>query len=61
MPVTLMAKIRYRQPDQGCELSPRADGRLLVTFQQPQRAITPGQYVCFYDGDQCLGGGVIAA
>jgi len=58
-PIPLNAKIRYRQPDQRCELRQRADGRLLVTFFQPQRAITPGQYVCFYDGDECLGGGVI--
>jgi tRNA-specific 2-thiouridylase len=59
LPVKLNAKIRYRQADQACELSTRADGRLRVHFEQPQRAVTPGQYVCFYDGPQCLGGGVI--
>ena len=60
LPVKLNAKIRYRQADQACELSTRADGRLRVHFERPQRAITPGQYVCFYDGPQCLGGGVIS-
>ncbi|TVS16835.1 MAG: tRNA 2-thiouridine(34) synthase MnmA [Gammaproteobacteria bacterium] len=53
------ARIRYRQADQACTLSRRADGALLVTFDLPQRAITPGQSVCFYAGDVCLGGAVI--
>ena len=55
------AKVRYRQPDQACEVSARADGSLLVRFAAPQRAVTPGQYVCFYSGEVCLGGGVIRA
>ena len=55
------AKIRYRQADQPCRITPRADGSLGVHFAEPQRAITPGQYACFYDGDLCLGGGVIEA
>ncbi len=58
-PFSCQAKIRYRQADQNCRLGYRADGRLLVRFTEPQRAITPGQYVCFYDGDVVLGGGVI--
>lgn len=52
------AKTRYRQPDQDCELE-LLDGRLRVHFDQPQRAVTPGQSVVFYDGDCCLGGAVI--
>ena len=59
LPLRCTAKIRYRQADQDALVSPRADGRLCVVFDRPQRAITPGQYVCFYAGDICLGGGVI--
>ena len=55
-----MAKTRYRQPDQACTLYPTESG-YRVEFKDPQRAITPGQSVVFYDGDLCLGGGVIEA
>ena len=54
------AKIRYRQADQACRVQIRA-GLATVEFEQPQRAVTPGQSVVFYDGEQCLGGGVIEA
>lgn len=54
-----MAKTRYRQPDQGCEVRLQANGSLEVIFDEPQRAITPGQSVVFYQGDVCLGGAVI--
>lgn len=54
------AKIYYRQSDQPCFVQHIASDRCKVTFTTPQRAITPGQSVVFYEGDICLGGGVIA-
>ena len=57
--VELMAKIRYRQADQPCTLKALSDGKIDVIFMQPQRAVTPGQSIVFYDGDVCLGGAVI--
>ena len=53
------AKIRYRQPDQACQVRLQADGSAEVVFETPQRAVTPGQSIVFYDGDVCLGGGII--
>jgi tRNA-specific 2-thiouridylase len=53
------AKVRYRQADQACEVNLAEDGRLVVVFDEPQRAITPGQSVVFYQDDVCLGGAVI--
>ena len=55
----LKAKVRYRQPDQACRIDQQDHGRWLLTFDDPQRAVTPGQSVVLYDGDICLGGGVI--
>lgn len=52
------AKTRYRQADQHCHIKKIENGYQII-FDQPQRAITPGQYVVLYQGDVCLGGGVI--
>ncbi len=56
---TCTAKFRYRQDDSGVTVHVLADGNVNVVFDDPQRAITPGQAVVFYDGDVCLGGGTI--
>ncbi|WP_027088132.1 tRNA 2-thiouridine(34) synthase MnmA [Cohnella panacarvi] len=58
-PLRCMAKFRYRQPDQGVTITPLGDGTYGVAFDAPQKAVTPGQAVVFYDGDVCLGGGTI--
>jgi len=55
------AKTRYRMPDAKCRLELVDDGRARAIFETPQWAPTPGQYLVLYDGDVCLGGGVIAA
>ena len=52
------AKFRYRQPDQRVRVKIEND-RVVVNFIEKQRAVTPGQYVVFYDEVNCLGGGVI--
>lgn len=54
----LLAKTRYRQSDQACTVYLEGD-RVRVVFCKPQRAVTAGQSVVFYDGEVCLGGGVI--
>jgi tRNA-specific 2-thiouridylase len=51
-------KTRYRQRDVGCEVRTR-NGACEVCFEEPQWAVTPGQFAVFYDGDECLGGGPI--
>ncbi|MGQ4877570.1 tRNA 2-thiouridine(34) synthase MnmA [Billgrantia sp. LNSP4103-1] len=53
------AKTRYRQSDVPCQMHTLADGGVEVRFDAPQRAVTPGQSLVLYDGDICLGGGVI--
>ena len=53
------AKTRYRQADQTCHIRFISDTTCQVSFDQPQRSVTPGQSVVFYDGDVCLGGGII--
>jgi len=59
LPLWLAAKTRYRQADQSCSVSVANQGVLRVDFQVPQRAVTPGQFVVFYEGEICLGGAVI--
>ena len=55
------AKTRYRQADAACTLEYDEAGRLRLDFTEPQWAVTPGQSAVLYDGEVCLGGGVIAA
>ena len=59
LPINVHAKTRYRQPDQGCRIDQLDQHKCLVTFDQPQRAVTPGQSVVFYCDEICLGGGII--
>ena len=58
-----MAKIRYRQQDQSCRMlpyqSPDSQSGYKILFDRPQKAVTPGQSVVFYQEDRCLGGGII--
>lgn len=53
------AKIRYRQPEQWVTVIPTGADTVHIVFDEPQRAITPGQAAVFYDGDTVLGGGTI--
>ena len=53
------AKYRYRQKDQAATLTRDEDGQMLLTFDEPQRAIAPGQAVVVYHGDVVLGGGTV--
>jgi tRNA-specific 2-thiouridylase len=55
------AQVRYRQHDEPCRVEVRDDGTLDVRFAQAQRAVTPGQSLVLYDGEECLGGAVIAS
>lgn len=55
----LTAKTRYRQSDVACRMVAQNDGSVRIAFDTPQRAVTPGQSLVLYDGDTCLGGGVI--
>jgi len=57
--VRVKARVRYHGPETSGTLSPLGNGRVRFTFDLPQRAVTPGQAVVFYDGDLVAGGAVI--
>ncbi len=59
LPLTCYAKTRYRQTEQACVISPANNGQHGVMFSTHQRAVTPGQYIVFYEKNQCLGGATI--
>ncbi len=56
---SIKAKIRYRQAEQACKIIEHENGKIVVQFDEPQTAVAPGQSVVFYDGKDCLGGGII--
>lgn len=59
LPLKAFAKTRYRQADQACTIHQLDEKQVKIEFEEPQRAVTPGQSVVFYENDQCLGGGII--
>jgi tRNA-specific 2-thiouridylase len=59
-PIRVQAKIRHRHEPAAATIELAANGEVLCTFDEPQRAITPGQAVVFYQGDVVMGGGWIA-
>ena len=58
-PMEVKAKIRYAAKEAECIIYPIEDGKIKVIFNEPQRAITPGQSIVFYIDDIVLGGGKI--
>lgn len=58
-PFATYAKTRYRQPDEACMIHHISENHFKVNFTHPQRAITPGQSIVFYQDAECLGGGII--
>ena len=58
-PLKVMAKIRYRHKPASATISKQKNNRIKVVFSKPQRAITPGQSIVFYNGQELLGGGII--
>jgi tRNA-uridine 2-sulfurtransferase len=61
LPLRCHARIRHRQPLQACRILSDEHGRCHIEFEQPQRAVTPGQAIVFYRQHECLGGGTIEA
>ena len=60
LPFACRAKTRYRQPEKPCTVYPAENGAVRLVFDEPLRAITPGQSAILYDGDTVLGGGIIS-
>ena len=58
-PVSVQARVRYHGADQPAVLHFLENGNIRAEFQVPQRAVTPGQAIVFYDGDKMLGGAEI--
>jgi tRNA-specific 2-thiouridylase len=58
-PMEVSVKVRYQAKPTPAVIRPAEDGRVEVVFGQPQRAVTPGQAVVFYDGDEVVGGGCV--
>ena len=58
-PTKCSAKFRYRQPDSDVELEYLNDGNILVKYPQGVKSVTPGQACVLYDGEYCIGGGII--
>ncbi|NMP32404.1 tRNA 2-thiouridine(34) synthase MnmA [Thalassotalea sp. M1531] len=59
VPFTCTVKTRYRQEDVACTVTPLNDDEYEILFEEQQSSVTPGQSVVFYQGDVCLGGGII--
>ena len=59
LPFKCKAKCRYRQSDQNCTIEKNEKNRFFVSFDSAQRAVTPGQFIVFYEENICLGGGII--
>ena len=59
LPYSCTAKTRYRQEDKPCTILENTENGLIIEFDQKQRAMTPGQSIVFYQGEECLGGGII--
>ena len=59
LPLECAAKTRYRQPDQSCKVHETGQDRITVTFESPQRAVTPGQFIVLYQEDTCIGSAII--
>ena len=58
-PMAVKARARYNQKEQSATVYPEENGSARVIYDQPQRAITPGQAVVLYDGEMVIGGGTI--